>query len=63
MHGYLITAANVWQRALLVVGGLLLIKPGLETDLIGAALALRRDRGASAGAPQRALEVAETAAE
>jgi TRAP transporter 4TM/12TM fusion protein len=40
LHGYLITAANTWQRAMLIVGGLLLIKPGLESDLVGAALVL-----------------------
>jgi len=36
LHGYFITAANAWQRALLIVGGLLLIDPGLVTDMIGA---------------------------
>jgi TRAP-type uncharacterized transport system fused permease subunit len=40
LHGYLITATIAWQRPLLIVGGLLLIKPGLESDLIGAVLAL-----------------------
>jgi TRAP-type uncharacterized transport system fused permease subunit len=39
LHGYLVTAASLWQRLLLVVAGLLLIKPGLESDLIGAAFA------------------------
>jgi TRAP-type uncharacterized transport system fused permease subunit len=39
LHGYFITAANLWQRALLVVGGLLLIDPGLITDLVGAVIA------------------------
>jgi TRAP transporter 4TM/12TM fusion protein len=39
LHGYLITAANHWQRALLIVAGLLLIDPGLITDIIGAVLA------------------------
>ncbi|GIK80080.1 MAG: C4-dicarboxylate ABC transporter permease [Alphaproteobacteria bacterium] len=38
LHGYLVTAASLWQRAALVVAGLALIKPGLETDLVGAAL-------------------------
>jgi TRAP transporter 4TM/12TM fusion protein len=38
LHGYFLIAANYWQRALLVIGGLLLINPGLESDLIGAAL-------------------------
>jgi TRAP transporter 4TM/12TM fusion protein len=40
LHRYLITATNFWQRPLLVIAGLLLIKPGLESDLIGAALAI-----------------------
>jgi TRAP transporter 4TM/12TM fusion protein len=40
LHGYLITATNLWQRPMLIVGGLLLIKPGLGSDLVGAALAL-----------------------
>jgi TRAP transporter 4TM/12TM fusion protein len=40
LHGYLITATNWWQRPLLVIGGLLLIKPGLESDLVGVVLAL-----------------------
>lgn len=40
LHGYLITATNYWQRAVLVVAGLFLIDPGFVTDVIGAALAL-----------------------
>jgi TRAP transporter 4TM/12TM fusion protein len=39
LHGYLIAAASLWQRALLIVGGFMLIKPGIYTDLAGAALA------------------------
>jgi TRAP transporter 4TM/12TM fusion protein len=39
LHGYFVTAANAWQRSLLIVAGLLLIDPGLVTDLIGAAIA------------------------
>jgi TRAP transporter 4TM/12TM fusion protein len=39
LHGYLITAANYWQRGLLVAGGLLLIDPGLVTDIMGAVVA------------------------
>ncbi len=39
LHGYYLTAASYWQRALLIVAGLLLIKPGLQSDFIGAALA------------------------
>jgi TRAP transporter 4TM/12TM fusion protein len=38
LHGYLLTAASLWQRAALIVAGLGLIKPGLQTDLMGAAL-------------------------
>jgi TRAP transporter 4TM/12TM fusion protein len=40
LHGYFLTAANIWQRIGLVAGGLLLIDPGLVTDIIGAAIAL-----------------------
>jgi len=40
LHGYLITATNFWQRPMLVVAGLMLIKPGWESDLFGAALAV-----------------------
>ena len=40
LHGYFLTAANYWQRALLIVAGLLLIDPGFVTDVIGAVLAL-----------------------
>jgi TRAP-type uncharacterized transport system fused permease subunit len=39
LHGYLLTAANFWQRAVLIVGGLLLIDPGFVTDIAGAVLA------------------------
>jgi TRAP-type uncharacterized transport system fused permease subunit len=40
LHGYLISATNWWQRPMLVVAGLLLIKPGLESDLVGVILAV-----------------------
>ena len=40
LHGYLIAPASLWQRALLIVGGFCLIKPGIYTDLAGAALGL-----------------------
>jgi TRAP transporter 4TM/12TM fusion protein len=36
LHGYFVTAANLWQRAVLIGAGLLLIDPGLVTDIIGA---------------------------
>jgi TRAP transporter 4TM/12TM fusion protein len=39
LHAYFLTAAVPWQRALLIVGGLSLIKPGIYTDLAGAAIA------------------------
>jgi TRAP transporter 4TM/12TM fusion protein len=38
LHGYFLTRASLWQRAFLIVGGLLLVKPGLETDITGAVL-------------------------
>jgi len=40
LHGFFITATTPWQRLALVVAGLMLIDPGLVTDLIGAALAI-----------------------
>jgi TRAP transporter 4TM/12TM fusion protein len=39
LHGYFLTAANYWQRGLLLIGGLCLIKPGIYTDLAGAGIA------------------------
>ena len=39
LHGYLLTASRLWQSASLAVAGLLLIEPGLVTDMIGAAIA------------------------
>jgi TRAP transporter 4TM/12TM fusion protein len=39
LHGYFVTAASYWQRALLVAGGICLVFPGLWTDLAGATLA------------------------
>jgi len=38
LHGYFLTAATYWQRAFLIIGGLLLIKPGIYTDLAGAGI-------------------------
>ena len=38
LSGYLLHRAAVWERALLVFSALVLIKPGLTTDLIGFAL-------------------------
>jgi TRAP transporter 4TM/12TM fusion protein len=39
LHGYFITRTNLWQRVVLIVAGLMLIDPGLVTDIIGAVLA------------------------
>jgi TRAP transporter 4TM/12TM fusion protein len=39
LHGYLLGPAVLWHRAMLIAAGLLLIDPGLVTDLIGAGLA------------------------
>ena len=39
LHGYFVTAASYWQRALLVAGGICLVFPGVWTDLAGATLA------------------------
>lgn len=38
LFGYLVNAARIWERVLLVGAALLLIKPGFVTDLTGAAL-------------------------
>jgi len=40
LHGYLITHASMWQRALMVASAICLIKPGFYTDAAGIALAL-----------------------
>jgi len=40
MHGYFLTHSRLWQSVLLVIGGLLLIDPGVMTDMIGAAIAI-----------------------
>ena len=39
LFGYLLRPASAWQRAVLIVAALLLIKPGWITDLIGLGLA------------------------
>ena len=65
LHGYFVTAANAWQRILLVIAGFLLIDPGLITDVIGAVIAVivagmqisaRRELAAEAGKPQPAKQ-------
>ncbi|MCL4767927.1 MAG: TRAP transporter permease [Hyphomicrobiaceae bacterium] len=38
LHGYLLRASNLWQSAFLVVAAFCLVKPGLQTDIAGAAL-------------------------
>ncbi|HEU5394820.1 MAG TPA: hypothetical protein VFV36_08445, partial [Candidatus Methylomirabilis sp.] len=38
LHGYLRRNLYGWERAMLVAGAVLLIKPGLLTDLVGAVL-------------------------
>jgi TRAP-type uncharacterized transport system fused permease subunit len=38
MFGYLLRDARAWERAALLAAALLLIKPGIKTDLAGAAL-------------------------
>ncbi|HEY8268102.1 MAG TPA: TRAP transporter permease [Xanthobacteraceae bacterium] len=38
LHGYFLTRASLWQRAALIVAGLLLIAPELLTDAIGFGL-------------------------
>jgi TRAP-type uncharacterized transport system fused permease subunit len=41
LHGYLLRPTRLWERLLLFGGALVLIKPGVLTDVIGfAALAL-----------------------
>jgi TRAP-type uncharacterized transport system fused permease subunit len=40
LHQYFLGPTTKWQRVLLIVGGLLLIKPGWTTDIIGAVIAI-----------------------
>jgi TRAP transporter 4TM/12TM fusion protein len=40
LHGYFITRAVMWHRVVLVVAGLLLVKPGLISDMFGAGLGI-----------------------
>jgi TRAP transporter 4TM/12TM fusion protein len=59
LTGWLLTEARPWQRALLAAAALVLIKPGLATDLIGAgclALVLAAQLRARAGAQRRPAE-------
>ena len=38
LSGYLFTPTSIWERLSLLTAALVLIKPGLETDIIGAVL-------------------------
>ncbi|MDH4326676.1 MAG: C4-dicarboxylate ABC transporter permease, partial [Betaproteobacteria bacterium] len=38
LFGWLVGFASAWQRAVLIVGALMLIKPGLYTDIVGFGL-------------------------
>ncbi|KAB2881173.1 MAG: TRAP transporter permease [Pseudorhodoplanes sp.] len=58
LHGYLLVAARPWERALLAAAGLLLVDPGLWTDLIGAGLAAIVIATQVAGAPATKSDVA-----
>jgi TRAP-type uncharacterized transport system fused permease subunit len=40
LHGYLITRTSLAQSVILCLGGLMLVKPGLATDIAGAVLAI-----------------------
>jgi TRAP transporter 4TM/12TM fusion protein len=40
LHGYLVGRASLWQRAALCAAAITLIKPGLVTDIAGAALGI-----------------------
>ena len=58
LFGWLIGFASAWQRAVLIVGALMLIKPGFYTDIIGFGLLalvvgtqlMERRRAAESGA-------------
>jgi TRAP transporter 4TM/12TM fusion protein len=39
LHGYFLTRAVMWERALLVIGGLLLVKPDIMSDIMGIVIA------------------------
>jgi TRAP transporter 4TM/12TM fusion protein len=39
LHGYFLTASKIWESAVLVCAGLLLIDPGVLTDFVGAGMA------------------------
>jgi TRAP-type uncharacterized transport system fused permease subunit len=38
LFGWLIGFASAWQRAVLIIGALMVIKPGVYTDAIGLGL-------------------------
>jgi TRAP transporter 4TM/12TM fusion protein len=61
LHGYFVTVASYWQRALLIVGGLCLVAPEYYTDILGMVLGgiaivsqLIARQAASAGAAKQA---------
>ena len=62
LFGYLFREARVWERVFLVGAAVLLIKPGLITDLIGLGLIVAvgtsqlASRGAKPVANSRAVE-------
>lgn len=59
LHGYFLRRATGWERAVLISAAFCLVKPGWETDLIGAALLAvvvavqwsGRDRGVTTAPP------------
>lgn len=56
LHGYFIARAVMWERALLVVGGLLLVKPDIMSDIMGVVIA-----GVAAGSQYLTRHSRETA--
>ena len=63
LFGYVLREARMWERAALLVAAILLIKPGLITDLLGAVLVaivfatqLATRRAALAAAAQQPLK-------
>ena len=60
LMGWLFSAASVWQRAVLFVAALLLIKPGVYTDIVGLVL-LGIVAGVQLGARRRLPRAAEHA--
>jgi TRAP-type uncharacterized transport system fused permease subunit len=40
LHGYFVTRASMWQRAVLVAAGMCLVFPGIWNDIAGVTLAV-----------------------